>query len=87
MGDSDELFARIIAGLEAPSTFGCSKQIKYYDCIMQFSYKIYCYINVVRCHSGCNYTSKSSCEYMHVMSREDVGLFHMKILLIAALCV
>jgi len=28
MGDSDELFARIIAGVKIPSTFACSTQSK-----------------------------------------------------------
>jgi len=30
MGDSDELFARIIAGLKIPSTSGCNAQSKYW---------------------------------------------------------
>jgi len=42
MGDSDELFARTIAGLDIPSTFGYNKQSKYlhrinYDCFLCFS--------------------------------------------------
>ena len=30
MGDSDELFARIIAGLEIPSVSGCNGESKLY---------------------------------------------------------
>jgi len=56
MGDSDELFARIIAGLDIPSTFGYNKQSKYLHRINYDSFLCFSDQNVML-HRNCSVSS------------------------------